>query len=159
MHDYETITFSPDELTKDLFATQFRRVFPKYVGSGKPYSYKKLSFLTNIEVKTLQKYQEGICLPQFAKYMVLCSVLGHHFKNEIESIAGFSGSYKTDDAEKQSPQCILSKLTDVSAVLARHLMDGKVDHTELPEHKEALYKAHSAIGCYLSTLKGKHQIN
>ncbi len=77
------------DITADEVARRLALQLRKMVGPGRRWSYKGLSELTGIDMRSLQAYAAGSASPNLAKFKRLLAVLGPELARDIDRMYGW----------------------------------------------------------------------
>lgn len=77
------------KITSEEMARRLGSQLRKMVGPGRRWSYKGLSELTAIDLRSLQAYAAGSTCPNLAKFKRLLAVLGPELAREIDQMYGW----------------------------------------------------------------------
>ncbi len=77
------------DITADEVARRLGLQLRKMIGPGRRWSYKGLSELTGIDIRSLQAYAAGTASPNLAKFKRLLAVLGPELARDIDRMYGW----------------------------------------------------------------------
>lgn len=77
------------DITSEEVARRLGLQLRKMVGPGRRWSYKGLSELTGIDIRSLQAYAAGTASPNLAKFKRLLAVLGPELGRDIDRMYGW----------------------------------------------------------------------
>jgi len=83
------LALEPREITSEEVARRLGTQLRKMVGPGRRWSYKGLSQLTGIDLRSLQAYAAGTACPNLAKFKRLLAVLGPELAREVDRMYGW----------------------------------------------------------------------
>ena len=86
---FNSLALDPGEITSEEMARRLGSQLRKMVGPGRRWSYKGLSQLTGIDLRSLQAYAAGTACPNLAKFKRLLAVLGPELAREIDQMYGW----------------------------------------------------------------------
>lgn len=85
----DPLALEPREITSAEMARRLGTQLRKMVGPGRRWSYKGLSQLTGIDLRSLQAYAAGSACPNLAKFKRLLAVLGPELARDIDQMYGW----------------------------------------------------------------------
>ena len=122
-------------VSQEVTKQQFQKAMRLFVGQGKRWSVMSVVAATGICKRTIDAYRAGETPPSLSNYHTLCSVLGQGFFNVTIEHLPFEA--RSTEAGEATPQQVLSGVLGYSADLAVMLEDGRIDHRELEQLKQA----------------------
>ena len=108
-----------------------------FVGRGKPFSVDMLADATGGSASAVEKYMAAQATPGLAMALRLLAALPESFANHLLELSGLTGARRID-ATAKSAGVVLAEGAGFVADLAEKLKDGRLDHRERAELRNAL---------------------
>lgn len=87
------------------------------IGPGRRWSYNGVSYLTGIDVRSLQAYARGETCPNLAKYKRLLSVMGPELSVDIDQMYGWKPRASAAPPERLDLKSIADDLTSCLEII------------------------------------------
>lgn len=126
----------------------FRDNLSLFVGAGRRFEVEDVAAAIGKSPDTIRRYLRGESCPEWENAVALLAVLPPEFAAAVLRPAGLTGLRRID-GDSTGPET-LRDVAQAAAVLATALVDGRIDHTELPEVRKELTEAMVAIAHFLA---------
>ncbi len=128
---------NPAAIVQDVAAGAMRRALGLFVGQGRAHSIDAVAAATEIPERTLRSYQAGEATPGLANLYRIKAVLPPAFANELLALSGLGGARRLDSSAKAAA-IVMTELATETALFAKALQDGRLDHIERAELRRTL---------------------
>lgn len=124
-------------VSQDLAAQRMAAGLRLFVGRGKLFSVEMVAEATGLSSSIVEKYIAGQNTPGLPALLRVLAVMPESFANHLLELSGLTGARRIDAAAK-SAGVVLAEGAGFVADLAEKLKDGRLDHRERAELRNAL---------------------
>lgn len=122
------------------------------IGTNREFSYDDVEEVTGIKARTIKSYCEGASLIPLDNFLkIACAIDSSNILNAPFELVGFGGLHRVT-GEGCTGNQILSSISKRLSMIAGHLEDGRIDHTEKAEQKRELAQLASEVLSYTKGL-------
>lgn len=102
-----------------------------------------------VSISTVKKWNQGLAMPGIDNLVPLCILFGEEFVNDFIALAGYTGAFKTQDAEI-SDEKLIGILTSATSMVAERMQESTFNPKSCKKALTSeLSKAQSVIGSFL----------
>lgn len=136
------------EVTRDLTAARVARALRRHVGRGKEYGYAEFAEVTGQDQRTVEAHCRAESAPHLFVWLRYAAILPPVFAADLLEIVGLTGLHDAETGDAH-PASLLVNVCGMSAMLSRHMADGKQDHRERAEAEPAMRELRAMLDAYL----------
>ncbi|MEM7047274.1 MAG: hypothetical protein AAF442_06460 [Pseudomonadota bacterium] len=135
-------------LTRKQLSKNLSQSLRQYIGRGRTYSIDEFAQRTDIPQRTLSSWIQRLSTPRLYGWLQCAEILPADFAQRTLEIIGLTGLHRTHGSVTSHELHV--KAADLTALIARHLLDGKIDHIEQAQQVEPIRQLHEATGAWLA---------
>jgi len=137
------------EITKELIEERVGGALKKHVGRGMEYTADEFAAQNGAEERTVDSWRRKETAPHLFMWARAGAILPPTFSAELLDLMGLSGVREATGGSVH-PSTLQISVCEMSAMLARHMVDGRQDHRERAEAEPAMRQLRAMIDAYLA---------